>query len=417
MCEHRGVTMTAVGHDGKAPLLDVLPRVHRHPTDRVVAGVAGGLAEELAVDPMLVRGAFLVLSLAGGAGILLYLLAWAVATEERTAPTALRPTAQRAAALGLVVLGLLVAFRSIGLWFGDALVWPLALAALGSAVIWTRSAEADRPAGARPAGSPLEALFAGGAPLVRLLAGGLLAVVGMVAFLAANESFAALGHLAVAVAVALVGLGLLLGPWVWRLGHQLADERRERIRSQERAEVAAHLHDSVLQTLALIQRADVSPDVASLARGQERELRAWLYGRAEEREAGSVRSAVEELAARVEAAHRVPVDAVVVGDAPLDDRLRALVAACAEAATNAAVHSGATLVSVYVEVEPGAVSAFVRDEGRGFDPAAVPGDRRGIAESIHGRMTRHGGSAHVMSTPGAGTEVELVMALGEGNGA
>ncbi|MGH2792826.1 MAG: sensor histidine kinase, partial [Actinomycetota bacterium] len=189
---------------------------------------------------------------------------------------------------------------------------------------------------------------------------------------------------------------------------QLATERRERIRSEERAEVAAHLHDSALQTLAMIQRAQTPQEMVTLARVQERELRAWLYGR-ERNGADTLSRAVDEMASRVEGLHKVKVETVVVGDLMLDDRPRALVDALGEATTNAAAHSGASSVAVYVEVGSDSVTAYVRDEGKGFDASAVPADRRGIAESIVGRMQRHGGTATVSSEPTVGTEVRLVI--------
>ena len=191
------------------------------------------------------------------------------------------------------------------------------------------------------------------------------------------------------------------------MGRQLVDERSSRVRSEERAEMAAHLHDSVLQTLALIQRSKAEREMVSLARTQERELRAWLYGRAPELAGVRLRDAIDSMAGRIERQHQVSVEAVVVGDAEMDERLRGLVNACAEAVANAAVHSGSTAISVYVEVEKDLVTAFVRDQGSGFDPAVVPADRRGIADSIVGRMERHGGTATVHSRPGAGTEVVL----------
>ena len=210
-----------------------------------------------------------------------------------------------------------------------------------------------------------------------------------------------------AMIVALGGAALLAGPWIWGMGRQLVEERSSRVRSEERAEMAAHLHDSVLQTLALIQRAKAQREMASLARTQERELRAWLYGRAPDLAGVRLRDAIDSMAGRIERQHQVSVEAVVVGDAEMDERLRALVNACAEAVANAARHSGTTAISVYVEVEEEAITAFVRDQGAGFDPDSVPADRRGIADSIVGRMERHGGSATVTSRPGAGTEVVL----------
>jgi signal transduction histidine kinase len=191
------------------------------------------------------------------------------------------------------------------------------------------------------------------------------------------------------------------------------DERRERVRAEERADMAAHIHDSVLQTLALIQRSsDDPPEVRRLARVQERELRAWLF---EDRVPGSLdapalatlATGVRATALAVEESHRVTVEVVVVGDCALDESVRALLAAGREAMVNAAKWSGAPTVSVFAEVEGERVSLFVRDRGVGFAPALVAEDRRGIAESIRARMQRHGGSAEIRSTPGEGTEVAL----------
>jgi signal transduction histidine kinase len=380
----------------------------------VLLGVAGGLGERLGVDPILVRVAFAVLAGAGGAGVLLYLVAWGFSVEpEAAAPAAplRRPNGRQALALGMLVLGTLLLLREAGLWFGDRVVWPVALAAAGSAVIWVRSDDRDRArwtrAGARIPGNPVEALFTGRVGLVRIVVGGLLVASGMGLGLAnQGTNLAAAGSVLLAMAITAAGLGLIFGPWTSRLAREVAEERRGRIRSEARAEMAAHLHDSVLHTLALIQRADSSPEVVALARRQERELRAWLYAPPVPPE-GRLRPAVEAIATRVEQLHNVPVDVVVVGDAPLDARARALVDACQEAALNAARHSGAALVSVYVEVEDDQLTGFVRDEGKGFDPEQVPTDRRGIADSIRGRMQRHGGTATISSAPGEGTEVQL----------
>jgi signal transduction histidine kinase len=209
------------------------------------------------------------------------------------------------------------------------------------------------------------------------------------------------------IVVTVAGLSLIFGPWLWRLAQQLSDERRERIRSEERSEMAAHLHDSVLQTLALIQRTEDPQKMASLARVQERELRAWLFGQSGDAAADLLSTAIDTLASKVESLHHVPVEAVVVGDRPMDDRLTAMVHAGAEAMVNAAKHSGASSVSVYVEVEDEAITAFVRDSGKGFDPNDVPANSNGIAESIRSRMERNGGTAEIVSAPGDGTEVRL----------
>ena len=229
----------------------------------------------------------------------------------------------------------------------------------------------------------------------------------MTVFLANSYSISSAGPMLLAATVAIGGLGLIGGPWIWSIGRDLIDERSTRIRTEERAEMAAHLHDSVLQTLALIQRAPESREMASLARTQERELRAWLYGRVPTLAGARLRDAIDAMAGRVERDQHVRVEAIVVGDADLDERVGALVAAVGEATLNAARHSGATEVSVYVEVEEEAVSAFVRDLGTGFDPGAVAADRRGIADSIVGRLGRHGGTASITSRPGGGTEVAM----------
>jgi signal transduction histidine kinase len=173
--------------------------------------------------------------------------------------------------------------------------------------------------------------------------------------------------------------------------------------------VAAHIHDSVLQTLALIQRNCADPKaVATLARQQERELRTWLYG-GEAPPDESLAAALQRMCDEVEDLHGVKVETVAVGDAPVDQRLVALVQSSREALANAARHSGAPTASAYMEVEPDQVTVYVRDRGCGFDPDNIPSDRRGISESIVGRMNRYGGKAAIRSSPGEGTEVELVM--------
>jgi signal transduction histidine kinase len=196
---------------------------------------------------------------------------------------------------------------------------------------------------------------------------------------------------------------LIVGPWVW----QLAGERTERIRLAERAEVAARVHDSVLQTLALVQRhADDPPRIASLARRQERELRRWLYGSGVG-EAATMLDALGEAAADVEELHQVRVELVGAGDAPLDDPVSQLVLAAREAMTNAAKFSGSDEIAVYAECAEDGVTVFVRDRGIGFDRGSIAPGGRGLTDSIEARMSRAGGSASIVSTPGSGTEVEL----------
>jgi signal transduction histidine kinase len=393
-------------HDLPAPLFV------RSPTDRVLTGVAAGLAARFGMDPLVIRLGFVVLALAGGAGIILYAVLWLLSTDGAApAPVKLAPHAavRRLIAVGLMVTGALLLLRAAGIWFGDALVWPVMLAAAGSVLIWTRG-DADERArwsrlAARLPGRPVQTVLTGPVSVLRVLGGGLLIVAGMGAFLAAHDALAAARNVLFSVAVTVIGVGLVFGPWLLRLARQASEERRKRIRSEERAEMAAQLHDSVLQTLALIQRTDDRDEAVALARGQERELRAWLYGRAGTNDV--VSAALDEMAGRVERLHHVSVDTVVVGDTRLDDKLRAVVDACGEATMNAAKHSGAKQIAVFVEIEPELVTAYVRDDGKGFDPSTVPEDRRGIADSIVGRIERNGGTATIVSAVGEGTDVEI----------
>lgn len=392
------------------------PPLTRDRNGRILAGVAGGIARHLGVGPNAVRVAFVIGSFAAGFGVIVYLLVWMLAPEavddavdQPLAPPRLagRPTRALLISGVLVVAGVTLLFVSTGFWFGQEYGWPVALAAIGFAVLWARSTDTGRSRLDRSLASPMEAITSGRIPLTRMLLGGALIVAGMAVFLAANQSLSAAGNTVLAMLVAIGGVALLAGPWVRQMANQLLEERTSRVRADARAELAAHLHDSVLQTLALIQRATQSREMATLARTQERELRAWLYGRAPDARGARVRDAVDEMAGRIEATHRVPIEAVVVGDAPLTEDLRALVAATAEATTNAATHSGASAVAVYVEVEDDLATAFVRDHGSGFEPATVPADRRGIADSIVARMARHGGAATVSSVTGSGTEIAL----------
>jgi signal transduction histidine kinase len=352
-----------------------LPRFAPSAEHRVVAGVCAGIAEALAVDATLVRLVFALLALAGGAGILLYLALWAYGSS--------RPP-WWVAVLALAAGSLLL--HAVGL--SDRSVLGVALVALGLAVSWRQggSFRADAPlsyGGLALAGGGVVLLLDGGDPHVSLLAPG-------------------------AIAGALL---LVVGPWLWRLALERDAERAARIRSEERSEVAARVHDSVLQTLALIQRHAQEPRrVAAIARRQERELRGWLYGdRPLGDETVSLLAALSAAAADVEELHGLRVELASAGDCPLGEPEQALVLAAREAMTNAAKFAGVEEIDVYLEVSGEAVSVFVRDRGTGFDRAAVPAGRRGLAESIERRLERAGGAASVVTSPGAGTEVELTL--------
>ena len=380
----------------------------RSASDRVLTGVAGGIGERLQIDPVVVRLAFVILTFAGGVGLLLYVAAALVSRKPDPDDPPPPPTTgtRQAVAIALVLLGVLLLLRQAGLWVGDGIVWPAALVVLGSAVIWTRGDEATRakwlarmPSWIREEDESR--------PRIRTLVGALVIALGAWAFLSSNPPLDLFDNAPLAVATVVVGLAVIAGPGIWRLVRQASDERRERIRQEERAEMAAHLHDSVLQTLALIQRTEDPNEMVALARGQERELRTWLYGKTKPGGEGSLSAALDAVAVEVERAHRTRIEIVMVGDCPLDDGVRALVHACREAFVNAARHSGARGVSAYVEVEDDQVTAYVRDQGVGFSRAAVPTDRHGIAESIEGRMERNGGVAVIDSAIGHGTEVRL----------
>jgi len=381
----------------------------RSRTNRVIAGVAGGLSERLGVDPILTRIAFVLLTIAGGIGVVVYVVLALITDDAGPDPRSpvRQPTRRRTFGFALVIAGAMLLLREVGFWFGDRVVWPVTLAAIGSAVIWARGDDDRGRWLSNGGGNPIEALFGDRSSIPRVLVGGLMVATGMGYALATSDTLATAGSALLAIGVTTAGLVLILGPWILRLYRALTEERRERIRSAERAEMAAHLHDSVLHTLALIQRADAPMEVVTLARRQERELRSWLYEEPAPPQQERLKSAVEALASRVEELHAIAVDVVVVGDEPLDERSRAVVLACQEAAVNAARHSGVTTVSVYVEAEPDGITAYVRDEGKGFDPDAVPPDRRGIRDSIRGRIERQGGTVTITSEPGGGTEVAI----------
>jgi signal transduction histidine kinase/phage shock protein PspC (stress-responsive transcriptional regulator) len=391
--------------------------LYRAADGRVVAGVAQGLAVHLRLSPAKVRAVLLLLCLFKGFGFLLYLALWAVVPQQPVVgPAESRPrrALERGSALALavLVLGALLLLRSTPLLGNNPLVVPLLLGGAGLAVMWRQADASQRDRWRRI--SPFERPDAdsGGSrwiAVARIAGGAALVVAGVGSFLLVSGTLSAARDGLVAGLAVVAGLALLTAPLWWRLLADLGEERRERIRSQERADLAAHLHDSVLQTLALIKRhADSPREVARLARGQERELRTWLY-RPESRQASRFAAAMEGVAGEVEDAYAVQVESVMVGDAEVDDQLGAVVRATREALVNAAKHAGVSTVSLYAEVEPDQVTVFVRDRGTGFDADRVPADRHGVQGSILDRMERHGGKAVVRSRPGAGTEVELTM--------
>ena len=395
------------------------PTLRRDPERRLIAGVCAGLARYFGIDPLWVRIAFVAASAAGGFGIVVYLLAWAFmpaevgVTPRRLPWTGRRASVEVGAGAGLLLLALLLALRASGLWFSDAIVWPLVLVGAGAALLWRQSLTSEtEPKSPTPdTRHPTPSDHERTARVSRTGLGIALVIAAGIVFLQATGSLSAARDVVLAVLVVAVGLSVIFAPLIARLIRSLSAERSERIRSQERAEMAAHLHDSVLQTLALMQkRADDPREVAALARRQERELRSWLSGRGVAAQNGrQLLSALEAAADEIEREHGVPIDVVAVGDASLGEAGEATVAAAREAMLNASKFGGGSAVDVYAEVSEGRVQIFVRDRGPGFDPRAIPDDRRGVRESIVGRMERHGGRASIRAAEGGGTEVELVV--------
>ena len=408
------------------------PKAFRSTDERLLGGVAAGLARHLGLEPIHVRIAFVVAAALGGFGVVLYAGLWLVLPTdnhlERSTPgleAASRQGKRPGRPRRLEDVGLLVAFGAVALGvavlgraiFGGSVVfWPLLLGVLGLAVLWRQADEAQRERWVDSTGRIdfLRAVVgSGGAASWARLAGGVgLLVSALVLFAFQTGAAASTGvarDVVIAGVLGVAGLALMIGPWAFRLVGDLSEERAARVRTQERADMAAHLHDSVLQTLALIQKhAADGRTVATLARAQERDLRQWLYGE-EPAPDTSVAGALKEAAAEVEDGHGVPVEVVTVGDVPVSERLRPLVLAAREAMVNAAKHSGADQVDVFAECTAAQVEVFVRDRGRGFDTEAVPEDRLGVRHSIVDRMHRHGGSAAIRTTPGEGTEVRLTM--------
>ena len=387
------------------------PRLTRRPEEGLLGGVCAGLARRLQINVRVVRLVGAATVGFGGIGLALYALAWAlvpVAAESEGRPR--RRGALREAAMTMVgMVALLFTLRWLGVGLGQTIVWPLVVGGFGLAMVWrpalARATDAAPGASVR---ARLRNLASVDAP--RIVLGALMVAFASASLLHHFEVMHSLGRAFGAVAVIAMIVGLLVMPWFMRLGRSLSFERAGRIRERERAEVAAHLHDSVLQTLALIQKRAGDPrEVAGLARRQERELRSWLQERPLMEGGESVATALERAAAEVEERHGVPIEVVTVGDGSMDVRLEALVGAAREAMTNAAKFAGCERVDLYAEVHGGRVEVFVRDRGIGFDPGSIPPDRRGVRDSIIGRMERHQGRANVHSQPGEGTEVELCM--------
>lgn len=380
-----------------------LPRLDRR--QRYIGGVAAAVANEIGVQPIVIRASFLLLAFVGGWGLVLYAVTWAVLAIANPSPISpYRPvpkgasTVHRHVGVAMVVVGLILAFLPLTSDVFSDVVWPIGFVFLGALIAWSR--------GHRDEG--------GLSAIVRVVAGLVVAVGGVLAFAALQfDPLDAIVALVFALALA-AGVALVAAPSLIRLAHAFDDERQQRVRADERARISAHLHDSVLQTLSLIQRESDPGRMSRLARQQERELRNWLYGQSPSSPDGvRLGPALEQAAQDVEDAHHVRIEVVAVGDtADLTmDQVSELIGAAREAMTNAAKHADVDRVDVFAERVGDRIDVFIRDTGIGFEPADVTVDRRGVAESILGRMTRAGGDARIHSTPGTGTEIELSLPL------
>lgn len=399
-------------------------RAWRDLRDPVLGGVASGLAVHLGAPVVWVRVAFVVATFVGGSGVAAYAALWALlpagpppsllapglesASRDGRRPGRVRRLADVGPVIILSVLGIGLIFATGAVLGNGWWVWPLGIAIAGVALLWRQADEAQRERWLDASGNvdPVRVVLGGGgwAAWARIAAGLGLVVVAMVLFTLRDGSLSLARDATIAILLAIGGIAIVVGPFVYRLMTELSEEREERVRTQERADVAAHLHDSVLQTLALIQKNPA--DAARLARAQERDLRAWLYA-GESMDEASVASALRAAAAEIEDAWGVTVDVVAVGDVDFDESLRPIVQAAREATANAAKHSGVPRIDVYAEITPAGIDVFVRDRGVGFDPDATPEDRLGVRRSIIDRMERHGGRAEIRSAPGEGTEVRL----------
>lgn len=395
-------------------------RLFRSATDHYVGGVAGGLAAHLRLAPWLVRIAFIVSTvLFGGLGVVVYLFLWAVTPEQEFGEISLDTPDHPSRRLtlwhwliftGIVLVVLGISLRTpVGALVTDVrYAVPILVIALGAFIAWYQF---------EPRLGPGSGAGTGVAPWVtrwrstgQVILGGIVAAGGGLVLMTQSRGVEGVWNGALAAFAVLVGVGVVAAPFLLRLVRNLQREQEARVRATERADIAAHLHDSVLQTLALIQRRAEDPTtVTRLARQQERELRNWLYA-GDERETDSLATALTTVVHEVEDEQAMPVDLVVTGDRGIDEPGESLVKATREAVLNAVRHGGAP-VSVYAELSATAVEVFVRDHGPGFDLSDlrdVPDDRLGVRESIIGRMNRAGGTAKIRRLDD-GTEIALTL--------
>lgn len=398
-------------------------RLRRSRDARLIGGVAEGLSNRIGVDVTIIRVGLVLFGLASGTGVAAYVLAWLFVPvegeDENIAQRALED--RRGLALALGLLPVLVAVFILGTVLGagwiDSITWAAGISAAGLILIWRNAPEEERAVLERLAQPVIQLAVPEGRSWTRITVragvGAALLAGGLVCLLAGHPSHVFVRSLG-GVLLVIGAFVVVFGPWWLGVARDLVVERQARALAEERANMATRVHDSVLQTLALIQRRSDDPQqVARLARAQERELRSWLFNGgvpgSTDGDDQTVGAALQRIQREVEADHGITVEVVTVGDCELDENLRELLAAAREATVNSAKWSGAEVVSLFAEVEPKDVSVFVRDRGKGFDLETVPSDRKGVSESVYGRMSRHGGTADVKSSSGEGTDVALKM--------
>jgi signal transduction histidine kinase len=398
-------------------------RLRRSRDARLIGGVAEGLSKRIGIDVTIVRVGLVLFGLASGTGVAAYVLAWLFVPvegeDENIAQRALEDRRGLTLAIGLlpVLVVVFILGTVLGAGWIDSITWAAGISVAGLILLWRNGPAEDRAVLQRLAQPVMQLVVPDGRSWarisVRAVVGAALLAGGLFCLLVGHPSHLLVRSLG-GVILVIAAFVVVFGPWWLGLARDLVVERQARALAEARANMATRVHDSVLQTLALIQRrADDPQQVAKLARAQERELRSWLFSGSVPGEGDgdheTVAAAVQRIQREVEADHGITVEVVTVGDCELDDNLRELLAAAKEATVNSAKWSGAEVVSLFAEVEARDVSVFVRDRGRGFDPEAVAPDRKGVSESVYGRMSRHGGTAEVRSAPGEGTDVALKM--------
>ena len=403
-----------------------VPELRRDTAGKAIAGVASGLANHLGLPVKWVRVGFIALAFLDGLGVFAYAALWLLVPAaqqhrsvglESASRQGLRPQPRAQGidagivfSIGAVVVGIFWVLVTGGLWVPSRVFWPVVMGGVGVVLVWLQVDRSAEPAPSAAKAGVWGRLTTGSGPasVARLVGGLLLVGVGVSWILATQVGMGQLPQVLGAAALLLAGLLVVAAPWLYSTRRRLRFAEQDRMRAEARADMAAHLHDSVLQTLALIQRQSTDPaQVALLARRQERELRTWLYG--EVSEASTLRAALEEIRGDTETNFPIVVEVVCVGDTAVTEPLQALVQASREAVTNAAKHSGVDRVDVFAEVTPEGVEVFIRDRGKGFELDSVRPDRMGVRESIRARMERHGGTARIRTAPGEGTEVTLEM--------